>query len=56
MQAFSPSLSNILDTERADNQAETHPVPDLLAPLIMARQAMSRNIPETIAAEWRVGN
>jgi VWFA-related protein len=49
-QAFSPSLSNILDTERGTNEAEMHPMPDLLAPLIMARQAMRKNIPETVAS------
>jgi hypothetical protein len=49
-QAFSPSLSNILDTERGTNPAEMHSNPDLLAALIMARQAMKKNIPETISS------
>jgi hypothetical protein len=47
--AFSPSLSNILDTGRGNNKNEMHPGPDLLAPLIMARQAMRKNVPKAIA-------
>lgn len=47
--AFSPSLSNILDTGRGNNINEMHPGPDLLAPLMMARQAMRKNVPKTIA-------
>jgi VWFA-related protein len=47
--AFSPSLSNILDTGRGNNINEMHPGPDLLAPLLMARQAMRKNVPKTIA-------
>jgi VWFA-related protein len=54
---FSPSLSNILDTERGNNnwdihpeQTEMHPGPDLLAPLLMTVQAMRKNVPNTIAA------
>jgi VWFA-related protein len=52
---FSPSLSNILDTERGNNnpdlhpeQSEMHPGPDLLAPLLMTMQAMRKNAPKTI--------
>jgi VWFA-related protein len=47
--AFAPSRSNILDTGRFNNLNEMHPLPDLLAPLIMARQAMRENVPKTIA-------
>jgi VWFA-related protein len=52
---FSPSLSNILDTGRGNNnpdlhpeQSEMHPGPDLLAPLLMTVQAMRKNAPRTI--------
>jgi VWFA-related protein len=52
---FSPSLSNILDTGRGNNnpdlhpeQSEMHPGPDLLAPLLMTVQAMRKNAPKTI--------
>jgi hypothetical protein len=52
---FSPSLSNILDTGRGNNnpdlhpeQTEMHPGPDLLAPLLMTVQAMRKNAPKTI--------
>jgi VWFA-related protein len=48
--AFSPSRSNVLDTMRGNNMAEMHPSPDLLAPLILAAQAMRKNIPGTVAA------
>src|SRR5271163_505155 len=48
--AFSPSRSNVLDTMRGNNMAEMHPSPDLLAPLIMAAEAMKKNIPGTVAA------
>jgi len=47
---FSPSRSNILDTGRGNNLDEMHPGPDLLAPLIMARQGMRKNVPKTISA------
>jgi len=46
---FSPSLSNILDTERGTNMNEMNPSPDLLGPLLMAVQAMRKNIPKTVA-------
>jgi VWFA-related protein len=46
---FSPSLSNILDTERGNNIDEMHPSPDLIGPLLMAVQAMRKNVPKTIA-------
>jgi VWFA-related protein len=48
--AFSPSRSNILDTMRGNNMNEMHPSPDLLAPLIMAAQAMRKNMPKTVAS------
>ena len=48
--AFSPSRSNILDTMRGNNINEMNPSPDLLAPLIMAAQAMKKNMPKTVAA------
>jgi VWFA-related protein len=47
---FSPSLSNVLDTERGSNRDEMQGSPDLLAPLRMARQAMRKNIPKAIAS------
>ncbi|HEY6768875.1 MAG TPA: VWA domain-containing protein [Candidatus Sulfotelmatobacter sp.] len=47
--AFSPSISNILDTGRGNNKNEMNAGPDLLAPLMMARQAMRKNIPKTVA-------
>jgi VWFA-related protein len=55
--AFSPGLSNILDTERGNNnpdlhpeQTEMQPSPDLLAPLYMTVQAMRKNVPSTVAS------
>jgi len=48
--AFSPSRSNILDTMRGNNMNEMNPSPDLLAPLIMAAQAMKKNMPKTVAS------
>lgn len=52
---FSPSLSNILDTERGNNlpgggMNEMNPSPDFLAPLLMTVQAMRKNVPNTMAA------
>ena len=47
---FSPSRSNILDTMRGNNKNEMNPSPDLLAPLIMAAQAMKKNMPKTVAS------
>ena len=47
---FSPSRSNILDTMRGNNINEMHPSPDLLAPLIMAAEAMKKNAPKTVAS------
>jgi VWFA-related protein len=48
--AFSPSRSNVLDTMRGNNMAEMHPSPDLLAPLVMAAEAMKKNTPKTVAS------
>jgi hypothetical protein len=48
--AFSPSRSNVLDTMRGNNLNEMNPSPDLLAPLLMAAQAMQKNMPKTVAA------
>lgn len=48
--AFSPSLSNILDTGRGNNKAEMNASPDLLAPLVMTMQSMRKNVPKTIAS------
>jgi hypothetical protein len=55
--AFSPSKSNILDTLRGNNnpdlhpeQTEVHEGPDLLAPLVLAAQAMRKNTAKAIAS------
>ncbi len=55
--AFSPSKSNILDTLRGNNnpdfhpeQSEVHEGPDLLAPLLLAAQAMRKNSAKAIAS------
>lgn len=48
--AFSPALSNILDTGRGTNLNEMNASPDLLAPLVMTVHAMRKNVPSTIAA------
>jgi len=48
--AFSPSRSNILDTMRGNNKDEMNPSPDLLAPLLMAAEAMKKNMPKTVAS------
>ncbi len=47
--AFSPGLSNILDTGRGTNKDEMNASPDLLAPIVMTMQAMRKNVPKTIA-------
>ena len=49
---FSPSLSQVLDTERGSNRDEAYwnAPPDVVAPILMARQAMKKNIPKAIAA------
>ncbi len=48
--AFSPSRSNVLDTMRGNNIDEMHPEPDLLAPFLLAAQAMRKNMPKTVAS------
>jgi len=50
--AFSPSLSQVLDTERGSNHDEAYwdAPPDLIGSLAMARQAMRKNTTKTIAA------
>jgi VWFA-related protein len=48
---FSPTLSNILDTERGNNQDEMKSTVDLLALLAHATAAMKRNTPKAIAYE-----
>lgn len=56
--AFSPSKSNVLDTMRGKNNPDLHPEesevhegPDLLAPLLVATQAMRKNSAKAIAAQ-----
>jgi VWFA-related protein len=46
---FSPALSQVLDTERGSNNDERRATPDLLAPLMMASQAVRNNTPKAIA-------
>jgi VWFA-related protein len=50
--AFSPSLSQVLDTERGSNHDEAYwdAPPDIIGTLLMARQAMRKNTTKTIAA------
>jgi VWFA-related protein len=47
---FSPSLSQVLDTERGSNRDEMNGPPDFLAPILMARQAMRKNAAKAIAS------
>jgi VWFA-related protein len=56
--AFSPSKSNVRDTLSGKNnpdlhpeQTEVHEGPDLLAPLLLAAQAMRKNTARAIAAQ-----
>jgi VWFA-related protein len=56
--AFSPSKSNVLDTLKGNNnpdlhpeQTEVHEGPDLLAPLMLAAQAMRKNTAKAIASQ-----
>jgi VWFA-related protein len=46
---FSPSLSQLLDNARGSNSDEWDRGTDLLAPILMARQAMRKNTARTIA-------
>ena len=48
--AFSPAMSNVLDTAKGNNKDEMNAGPDLLAPLFLIRQAMRKNTPKAIAA------
>ena len=48
--AFSPGLSNILDTGRGTNKNEEHPTIDFMDLAYRAAQAMRKNIPSTIAS------
>ncbi len=49
---FSPSLSQVLDTERGSNRDEAYwnAPPDLLALLVMARHAMEKNAAKAVAS------
>jgi VWFA-related protein len=47
--AFSPGMSNILDTGRGTNKGEMNTGPNLLAPFLLAVAGMRKNIPKTIA-------
>ncbi len=49
--AFSPSLSQVLDTERGTNRDEAYwdAPPDIIGTLLMARNAMKKNITRAIA-------
>jgi VWFA-related protein len=47
--SFSPALSNVLDTERGNNKDEMNAAPDLLAPIVLARQGLRKNTAKTIA-------
>lgn len=56
--AFSPSNSNLLDTLRGNNNPDLHPEqtemqegPDLLAPFVLAAQAMRKNTARAIALQ-----
>lgn len=56
--AFSPAKSNVLDTLRGNNNwdlhretTEVHIDPNLLAPLVLAAQAMRKNTAKAIAAQ-----
>ena len=48
--AFSPGVSNILDTLRGNNMDEMHATPDFLAFLGLAREALRKNVPKTVAS------
>jgi VWFA-related protein len=56
--AFSPSKSNVLDTLKGNNNPDLHPEqtevhndPNLLAPFVLAAQAMRKNTAKAIAAQ-----
>jgi VWFA-related protein len=48
--AFSPALSNILDTGRGANKKEMHQGIDVLDLMYRTSQAMKKNVPSTIAS------
>lgn len=48
--AFSPALSNILDTGRGTNKNEEHPTVNILDLAYRTAQAMRKNVPSTIAS------
>jgi hypothetical protein len=48
--AFSPALSNILDTGRGTNKGEMHNGIDFMDLLYRTSQAMKKNVPSTIAS------
>ena len=48
--AFSPALSNILDTGRGVNQSEMHPGVNVLDLAYRAAQAMRKNVPSTVTS------
>jgi VWFA-related protein len=48
--AFSPALSNILDTGRGTNQDEMHEGMNFLELAYLTAQAMRKNVPSTVAA------
>lgn len=48
--AFSPGMSEVLDTERGSNRDEWHGTPDLLSPLLMASQSVRKNTPKSVAS------
>jgi VWFA-related protein len=48
--AFSPALSNILDTGRGTNKNEMHNGVDFMDLMYRTRQAMKKNVPKTIAS------
>ena len=47
--AFSPALSNILDTGRGNNKDEMHEGVDFLGLMYQTAQAMRKNVPSTVA-------
>ena len=48
--AFSPALSNILDTGRGTNKNEMHQGVDFMDLLYQTAQAMKKNVPSTVAS------
>jgi VWFA-related protein len=48
--AFSPGISNVLDTGRGINESEMHPQMSILDLAYRAGQAMRKNVPSTVTA------